>query len=247
LAPPPWSSTPSPPEVQITPGQLPTCCLHPQSQLRSHYNSNPLPDRTHWCTGEDSNLRSSQGAADLQSAAINRSATCAHPAGTPTRHFLLPANPRHSNPRRSNQGHRRFAVFAHCGMRELANALTTPGGTLWDGNAEKTSETFQFRPQFFSFKLMVLQGYCLADIWSWRRDLNPRPSDYKSDALPAELRQPGQPCHSLRSCTPKPANAHTSACCASDSLVERLAQGAEAGNVPGARRGLPQSAAVLAL
>src|SRR5712692_5790871 len=29
-----------------------------------------------WCTGEDSNLRSSQGAADLQSAAINHSATC---------------------------------------------------------------------------------------------------------------------------------------------------------------------------
>ena len=24
---------------------------------------------------------------------------------------------------------------------------------------------------------------------SWRRDLNPRPSDYKSDALPTELRQ----------------------------------------------------------
>jgi hypothetical protein len=33
----------------------------------------------HWCTGEDSNLRSSQGAADLQSAAINHSATCAIP------------------------------------------------------------------------------------------------------------------------------------------------------------------------
>jgi hypothetical protein len=29
--------------------------------------------------------------------------------------------------------------------------------------------------------------------WSWRRDLNPRPSDYKSDALPAELRQPFPP------------------------------------------------------
>jgi hypothetical protein len=27
---------------------------------------------------------------------------------------------------------------------------------------------------------------------SWRRDLNPRPSDYKSDALPTELRQPCQ-------------------------------------------------------
>src|ERR1700720_615578 len=25
--------------------------------------------------------------------------------------------------------------------------------------------------------------------WSWRRDLNPWPSDYKSDALPTELRQ----------------------------------------------------------
>ena len=30
-------------------------------------------------------------------------------------------------------------------------------------------------------------------IWSWRRDLNPRPSDYKSDALPAELRQHNLP------------------------------------------------------
>jgi hypothetical protein len=30
------------------------------------------------------------------------------------------------------------------------------------------------------------------DWWSWRRELNPRPSDYKSDALPAELRQRSQ-------------------------------------------------------
>jgi hypothetical protein len=37
--------------------------------------TNPKPQQ--WCTGEDSNLRSSQGAADLQSAAINHSATCA--------------------------------------------------------------------------------------------------------------------------------------------------------------------------
>src|SRR5664279_2014918 len=37
-----------------------------------------------WCTGEDSNLRSSQGAADLQSAAINHSATCAHSTEHPT-------------------------------------------------------------------------------------------------------------------------------------------------------------------
>src|SRR5271156_6755405 len=41
-------------------------------------------------------------------------------------------------------------------------------------------------------------------MWSWRRDLNPRPSDYKSDALPTELRQPD--CISLswdREGTPK--------------------------------------------
>jgi hypothetical protein len=34
--------------------------------------------------------------------------------------------------------------------------------------------------------------------WSWRRGLNPRPSDYKSDALPTELRQ-----HSLSTSTPE--------------------------------------------
>ena len=28
-----------------------------------------------------------------------------------------------------------------------------------------------------------------ASTWSWRRDLNPRPPDYKSGALPTELRQ----------------------------------------------------------
>ena len=61
-----------------------------------------------WWREEDSNLRSSQGAADLQSAAINHSAI---------------------SPNEPNR-------------------------------------------------------------WSWRRDLNPRPSDYKSDALPTELRQP---------------------------------------------------------
>src|SRR5215470_8826343 len=35
--------------------------------------------------------------------------------------------------------------------------------------------------------------------WSWRRDLNPRPSDYKSDALPAELRQQ---CSHVPNCPP---------------------------------------------
>src|SRR5580700_3608894 len=35
-----------------------------------------------------------------------------------------------------------------------------------------------------------MPGQCRSlKCWSWRRDLNPRPSDYKSDALPTELRQ----------------------------------------------------------
>src|ERR1039457_3931326 len=37
---------------------------------------------------------------------------------------------------------------------------------------------------------LQLSYFVLYGLWSWRRDLNPRPSDYKSDALPAELRQP---------------------------------------------------------
>ena len=46
-----------------------------------------------WWTGEDSNLRSSQGAADLQSAAINHSATCPLNAN----HWIL-MSPRSSCP-----------------------------------------------------------------------------------------------------------------------------------------------------
>ncbi len=40
--------------------------------------------------------------------------------------------------------------------------------------------------------------------WSWRRDLNPRPSDYKSDALPAELRQPNPPEKRIRMPSSRP-------------------------------------------
>ena len=45
----------------------------------SHVDPQPFHSES-WCTGEDSNLRSPLGAADLQSAAINHSATCARPA-----------------------------------------------------------------------------------------------------------------------------------------------------------------------
>ena len=63
-------------------------CAHPQTIIRHCRNNQRRDDRKKhesggkanqnqtWWTGEDSNLRSSQGAADLQSAAINHSATC---------------------------------------------------------------------------------------------------------------------------------------------------------------------------
>ena len=37
--------------------------------------------------------------------------------------------------------------------------------------------------------LCFYASLCRARSWSWRRESNPRPSDYKSDALPTELRQ----------------------------------------------------------
>ena len=42
-------------------------------------------------------------------------------------------------------------------------------------------------------ELQSLTGLIYVDIynkkWSWREESNPRPPDYKSDALPTELRQ----------------------------------------------------------
>src|SRR5206468_9950359 len=93
-----------PPTLASGPPARPLRYIRPAGLLDWAMAGPPTPLRQ-W-TGEDSNLRSPQGAADLQSAAINRSATC---------------------------------------------------------------------PLF--------------DATSWRRDLNPRPADYKSAALPTELRQ----------------------------------------------------------
>src|SRR6266480_1405961 len=50
-----------------------------------------------WCTGEDSNLRTSQGGADLQSAGFNHSPTCAE---TPTASPSLCAQSRADRGRR---------------------------------------------------------------------------------------------------------------------------------------------------
>ncbi len=126
------------------------------------------PTTRAWWTGKDSNLRSPQGAADLQSAGFSHS---------PTR----PVNP--------------------FGMQK-----PRPVKTFWDANRESrtcSSTTCRHPPQKHKkdscqetpARSFFLSGFAPPSLprkiswWSWRRELNPRPSDYKSDALPAELRQ----------------------------------------------------------
>src|SRR6266478_5713037 len=108
--------------------------------------------RTWWWTGEDSNLRSPQGAADLQSAGFSHS----------------PTRPRKNLQRNINR---------ICSKNYAASENT------------KRTRVKRHQPVYFDFqdslRLTPLQIFW----WSWRRELNPRPSDYKSDALPAELRQ----------------------------------------------------------
>jgi hypothetical protein len=104
--------------------------------------------RAKWWTGEDSNLRSPQGAADLQSAGFSHSPT--RPHGKPPRDRA----------------------------RSLCPRRDTHSSVLF------TQETVcLFLSEFRRPTPLRSQKI------SWRRDLNPRPSDYKSDALPTELRQ----------------------------------------------------------
>src|SRR3979490_45510 len=102
----------------------------------------------YWWTGEDSNLRSPQGAADLQSAGFSHSPT--RPHGGITR------------------------LEGYCALKRrdtippVSQCRNPP-----PENKRESSPDSKF-------------------LWqSWRRDLNPRPSDYKSDALPTELRRHG--------------------------------------------------------
>ena len=96
-----------------------------------------------WWTGEDSNLRSPQGAADLQSAGFSHS----------------PTRPHGKLPSRSNVVSIRGETPARlCYSRRKQSVLFVIGDP----------------PPQHRYDSKI----------SWRRDLNPRPSDYKSDALP---------------------------------------------------------------
>ena len=110
-----------------------------------------------WCTGEDSNLRSSLERQIYSLLPLTTRPPVQTVAGAS---FPLPPDTIHPSEPQNYSGFNR----------------TLSGGMTADGSRQSN----------------LLPQEALG-FWSWRRDLNPRPSDYKSDALPAELRQPGQP------------------------------------------------------
>ena len=146
-----------------------------------------------WCTGEDSNLRTSLGGTDLQSVGFNHSPTCAEllrrrgrrgphaakrsqAASAPGNWLGRQLQNPQSNPTRPRP---LFAIPGSQGPpkktpRRPLYAGKVPNGVRWKTCCAATESAA--RREFFV-------------LWSWRRDSNPRPSDYKSDALPTELRQ----------------------------------------------------------
>src|ERR1700722_11919826 len=142
-----------------------------------------------WCTGKDSNLRTSQGGTDLQSVGFNHSPTCAKPPNhsalitslttRSTSHDLHPYAEDHSaRGTIPNTNRMRAKILSH--------ANTTLGKIPYGVLLGKICYAAALR------KLPCVPEPLNAGsikCWSWRRDLNPRPSDYKSDALPTELRQ----------------------------------------------------------
>ena len=122
------------------------------------------PIACRWWTGEDSNLRSPQGAADLQSAGFSHSPT--RPAKR-VRDTAVAS-------RLSAQSRTGLHLFGALRNAEWVRVWThEPCSLLQQGNRPSARP-----PKSRSLKI------------SWRRELNPRPSDYKSAALPTELRQP---------------------------------------------------------
>jgi hypothetical protein len=135
-----------------------------------------------WWTGEDSNLRSPQGAADLQSAGFSHSPT--RPAETSRTQF-----------RRSFGRFMNTTVTTYKNSRELIRTALRGTSQCRKGSCPETPAlallSRGIRPQpCRKCRPSILPT---AGRLSWRRELNPRPSDYKSDALPTELRQPRKP------------------------------------------------------
>ena len=146
-----------------------------------------------WCTGEDSNLRSSK---ERQI------------------YSLLPLTTRPPVP--SSPADRKLcrSLTLFPPRRGLFSASTPARRTLRKIGALRLSGSTAEDRTGAENPLHTGKTDCAGDPyrlpkWSWRRDLNPRPSDYKSDALPAELRQP----EPTRNRSGIPRKAHTLVLC----------------------------------
>ena len=85
------------------------------------------------------------------------------------------------------------SVFGSRWFEPSNSSLRLDAGTpLFPREAEHFSDLIKPAPDTSTSAAGHSRG-CARSSWSWRRDSNPRPSDYKSDALPAELRQPPKP------------------------------------------------------
>lgn len=166
---------PQPRIAQRRPGQ------NSQSHERGHRQSE-TSHSNHWCTGKDSNLRTSQGGTDLQSVGFNHSPTCANFRAFPATNHKSRNQPSYGD----YPGSKTDPIEKPGARKLLARKNTTLGKFLMECCWEKSSyATAPRKMPCVPDTKSSLRIRC----WSWRRDLNPRPSDYKSDALPTELRQ----------------------------------------------------------
>ena len=143
----------------------------------ARFGSSNIPKTsTYWCTGKDSNLRSPKGRQIYSLLPLTTRPPV--PIFQPLPRIKSGPVLAHPKEFRSNP------VVRNDASRDLPRRTesTQPGLITRRRTAQKSA---------FSGRLRA------AIEWSWRRDLNPRPSDYKSDALPTELRQP----NSLKSVT----------------------------------------------
>jgi hypothetical protein len=88
-------------------------------------------------------------------------------------------------------------VLENSVRHRTARAASSSGQTVQEREGHPSENTKRTRvkrhqPVDFAFKDSLRSIPPRVSRWSWRRELNPRPSDYKSDALPAELRQRSQ-------------------------------------------------------
>jgi hypothetical protein len=134
-----------------------------------------------WCTGEDSNLRNSN---EWQIySLLPLTARPPVPKHTPSAETCR---------RGSSYSTRLRRKQPHSTHHDLTRSLSPDYRSM-----HLSGITAEDRPgALYSCRRLKLLCWLSGSgflLWSWRRDLNPRPSDYKSDALPAELRQPDHP------------------------------------------------------